>query len=68
MIIIEVMPKDNKKTSIALSEDTKEQLAQFETKKGESFDIILQRVMTNANKLCNQNLKEDDVATPEDED
>jgi len=61
MIVIEVMAKTNRKTSIALSEDTKEQLAQFETKKGESFDIILQRVMTNATKLCNQNLEEEDV-------
>ena len=56
----------NKKTSIALSEDTKEQLAQFETKKGESFDTILQRMITNASKLCNQNLEEKDVASPED--
>ena len=57
----------NKKTSIALSEDTKEQLAQFETKKGESFDTILQRVMTNTTKLCNQISEEEDVATPEEE-
>ena len=43
----------DKKTSVALSEETKEQLAHF-GKKGESFDVILQRVMSNTDSLCSQ--------------
>ena len=41
-----------KKTTVALSEETKEQLANF-GKKGESFDSILQRVMSSTDSLCN---------------
>ena len=52
----------NKKTTISLSEDTKNQLAQFEKTKGESFDTILQRVITNASNLCREKPEEDDVA------
>ena len=48
-----------KKTTVALSEETKEQLANF-GKKGESFDVILQRVMSNTDSLCNQP-QDDDV-------
>jgi len=48
------MKTSNKKTSIALSEDTKEQLAQFENQKGESYDEILKRVMADASVLCNK--------------
>jgi len=55
----------NKKTTISLSEDTKKQLAQFEKEKGESFDDILQRVMTNASALCNKQSEEDDVEDDE---
>jgi len=54
------MEKNNKKTTISLSDETKQQLAQFENKKGESFDKILQRVMTNANNFCNKT-SDDDV-------
>ena len=54
------MENKEKRTSISLSEKTKEQLAQFEQKKGESFDEILQRVMTNTSTLCNKT-SEDDV-------
>ena len=43
----------DKKTSVALSEETKEQLANF-GKKGESFDSILQNVMSKTDSLCNQ--------------
>ncbi len=53
----------DKKTSVALSEETKEQLANF-GKKGESFDVILQRVMSNTNSLCNKS-QNDDVAEEE---
>ena len=59
------MEKNNKKTSIALSEDTKEQLAQFENNKGESYDEILKRVMADAITLCNKTSEDDDVATTE---
>ena len=55
-----------KKTTLALSEETKKQLANFGTK-GESFDSILQRVMDNTSTLCNKTSEDDDVATPEDE-
>ena len=61
MIVIVVMVNSAKKTTISLSEDTKKQLAQFEKEKGESFDDILQRVMTNASALCNKQSEEDDV-------
>ncbi len=54
------MAKNDKKTSIALSEETKKQLAQFENEKGESFDEILKRVMANATILCNDQ-SDDDV-------
>ena len=54
MIVIGVMAKNNKKTTISLSEETKEQLAKFENKKGESYDEILQRVMRNTSTLCNK--------------
>lgn len=43
----------DKKTTVALSEETKEQLANFGTK-GESFDTILQRVMSKTESLCNR--------------
>jgi len=59
------MKNGNKKTSIALSEDTKKQLAQFENEKGESFDDILKRVMDSATNLCNKTSEDDDVATTE---
>ena len=64
MIDIVVMVNSAKKTTISLSEDTKKQLAQFEKEKGESFDDILQRVMTNASALCNKQ-SEDDVVEEE---
>ena len=48
------MQNKQKKTTISLSEETKEQLAQFEQEKGESFDEILTRVMSNASNLCNK--------------
>ena len=54
-----LMEKNNKKTSIALSEDTKEQLAQFENQKGESYDEILKRVMADASVLCNKKSQDD---------
>ncbi len=46
------MENSEKKTTVALSEETKKQLANF-GKKGESFDSILQRVMSNTDSLCN---------------
>jgi len=49
----------DKKTTLALSEETKKQLANFGTK-GESFDSILQRVMDNTNTLCSNPPEEDD--------
>ena len=48
-----------KKTTVALSEETKEQLANF-GKKGESFDSIIQNVMSKTDSLCNQS-EDDDV-------
>jgi len=65
MIDIALMVNSAKKTTISLSEDTKKQLAQFEKEKGESFDDILQRVMTNATALCNKQSEEDDVEEEE---
>ena len=53
------MKNQEKKTTVALSEETKEQLANF-GKKGESFDSILQNVMSKTNSLCNQS-QDDDV-------
>ena len=52
---------NNKKTTISLSEDTKKQLGNFGKKKGESYDDILQRVMTNADTLCTKQPQNDDV-------
>jgi len=46
------MEASEKKTTVALSEETKEQLANF-GKKGESFDSILQRVMSSTDSLYN---------------
>ena len=54
-----------KRTTVSLDEETKEQLAKFGTK-GESFDEILQRVMTNAAHLCNKKSENDDVVSEED--
>ena len=51
------MKNSEKKTTVALSEETKEQLSNF-GKKGESFDSILQRVMSNTDSLCNQSKNE----------
>ena len=42
-----------RKTTVTVDEKTKEQLAHF-GKKGESFDVILQRVMSNTDSLCSQ--------------
>ena len=52
-----------KRTTVSINEETKEQLAKF-GKKGESFDTILQRVMSNTDSLCNQS-KNDDVVEEE---
>jgi len=57
------MENSEKKTTVALSEETKEQLANF-GKKGESFDSILQRVMSKTDSLCNSS-QEDDVVEEE---
>ena len=48
------------KTSVALSSKTKEQLANFGNK-GESYDTILQRVMSKTDSLCNQSQNDDVV-------
>ena len=53
-----------KRTTVSLDEETKEQLAKFGTK-GESFDEILQRVMTDAVHLCNKKSDNDDVVSEE---
>jgi len=59
IIDISIMKNQEKKTTVALSEETKEQLANF-GKKGESFDSILQNVMSKTDSLCNQP-QDDDV-------
>ena len=48
------------KTTVSLSEETKKQLEKFGNK-GESFDLILQRVMKNTGTLCNKQSDDDDV-------
>jgi len=48
-----------KKTTVTIDENTKDKLAAF-GKKGESFDIILQRVLQNTDTLCKKQ-SEDDV-------
>ena len=48
------------KTTVSLSEETKKQLEKFGNK-GESFDIILQRVMKNTGALCNKQPQNNDV-------
>jgi len=53
--------ENEKKTTISLSEETKRQLAAFETKKGESFDEILRRVMKNTSNLCSKKTEDEDV-------
>ena len=57
----------DKKTTISLSEETKEQLARFETKKGESYDEILRRVMKNTSNLCSKKTQDNDVVVSEEE-
>ena len=52
-----------KKTTVTVDEKTKEQLANL-GKKGESFDVILRRVMSKTDSLCNQS-QNDDVVTEE---
>ena len=49
-----------KRTTVSINEETKEQLAKF-GRKGESFDIILQRVMSNTHSLCHSSEKDDVV-------
>ena len=62
MTIITIM---DKKTTVSLDEETKEQLAKFGVK-GESYDKIIQKVMSDASKLCNKTPEvEDDVAEEE---
>ena len=63
-VIFDMQKDDSKKTTVSLSGETKEQLAKFGTK-GESFDEILQRVMTNAADLCNKKSENDDVVEEE---
>ena len=60
LIVIVVMVNTAKKTTISLSKSTKKHLAQFEKEKGETFDDILQRVMTNTSTLCNRQIEESD--------
>jgi len=49
IVIVDVTEK---KTTVALSEETKAQLANF-GKKGESFDSILQNVLSKTDSLYN---------------
>jgi len=49
---IDIMTSTEKKTTVALSEETKEQLANF-GKKGESFDSIIQNMISKTGSLCN---------------
>ena len=49
-----------KRTTVSINEETKEQLASF-GKKGESFDVILRRVMSKTDSLCNQKHHDDVV-------
>ena len=58
---------NSKKTTISLSKETKELQAQFEQKKGESFDDILQRVIKNVGTLCHRQSTNDDVDDGEEE-
>jgi len=53
-----------KKTTVSISEQTKDQLSKFGSK-GESFDQILNKVMADATTLCNKTSEDDDVATTE---
>ena len=52
------------KTTVSLSKKTKEKLASFGAK-GEPFDQIMQRVMVNADTLCNKHVKQDDDVASE---
>jgi len=61
-VITKIAPM--KKTTVTIDENTKEKLAAF-GKKGESFDVILQRVMKNTDTLCNKQSEEDDVEEEE---
>ena len=49
-----------KKTTVTVDENTKGKLATFGAK-GESFDIILQRVMKNADTFCAREKNDDKV-------
>ena len=49
-----------KRTTVSINEETKEQLANL-GKKGESFDVILRRVMSKTDSLCNQKQHDDAV-------
>ena len=61
------MEKNNsKKTTISLSEGTKNQLNSFAEQKGESYDTILQRVISNAETLCKKKSESDNLVTEED--
>ena len=60
-VITEIIPM--KKTTVTIDEITKDKLAAF-GKKGESFDIILQRVLQNTDTLCKKQ-SEDDVVEEE---
>ena len=53
-----------RRTTLSISDQTKKQLASF-GKKGDSFDIILQRVMSNTSTLCNKQKQDDDVVEEE---
>lgn len=53
-----------KKTTIALSADTREKLKQF-GKKGESYDKIMTRVMKKASSLSKNFPENDDVVSKE---
>ena len=55
----------NKKTTISLSETTKQQLDGFANQKGESYDTILQRVISNVSQICSKNSEDDVVSEDE---
>ena len=58
IVLIELMKNGkNKLTTMTLNEETKEQLAEL-GKKGETFDTILQRVISNSARLCSKNNKQ----------
>lgn len=67
VIITSMTVTNNKKTTISLSIQTKQQIDELAIRKGETYDAILQRIISDVGVQHNQESLDNDVVAEVDE-